>query len=532
MTRTSSTGFLVTFVAVLCTVMSSLVVAQSIQELDAAQTVVVANRNVPGSVELARHYMSVREIPESHLCVLDLPTAETMSRWNYENKLRRPLQDFLRDLELIEQVRRDEASLDRYANPWRTLRSQVRYIVSMYGVPLKIAETRPFLLAKLDRLTGDSMQRDGAAVDSELACMLWDSYEIKGIISNPLYNYLVMARNQRGPRPILLAARLDGPDIETVRRMIDDAVEVETRGLLGRAYIDYRQVRDPDYYWGDHWLREAGSRLGRAGLEVVFDHHEAVFDASFPMEDAAIYFGWYREHVAGPFTNRGFRFRPGAVAYHLHSFSARTLRTSSHYWAGPLLSAGAVATMGAVEEPYLSFTPDLAIFADRLAAGYSFGESAYLSQRVLSWQITVVGDPLYRPFKWNLDEQVARLGEAGHPDAPWAHVVRMNRMLDQHQFNPVLAYGRELLRRDDNMIIREKLADLYARNELWNEAIREYQWIVNHSATDLTAVRVGHRLLLVSRAMKRTEEADKIEAAIRERWPDSPYLPHLEGAIP
>jgi hypothetical protein len=30
--------------------------------------------------------------------------------------------------------------------------------------------------------------------------------------------------------------------------------------------------------------------------------------------------------------------------------------------------------------------------------GYTFGEAAWAAQPVLSWQTTVIGDPLYRPF--------------------------------------------------------------------------------------------------------------------------------------
>jgi hypothetical protein len=59
---------------------------------------------------------------------------------------------------------------------------------------------------------------------------------------------------------------------------------------------------------------------------------------------------------------------------------------------------GAVATLGNVFEPYLSLTPNLDIFHDRLRAGFTFAEAAYMSQKFLSWQTTFVGDPLYRPF--------------------------------------------------------------------------------------------------------------------------------------
>jgi hypothetical protein len=51
-----------------------------------------------------------------------------------------------------------------------------------------------------------------------------------------------------------------------------------------------------------------------------------------------------------------------------------------------------------VYEPYLALTPNLDVFADRLRNGFSFAESGYAAEPVLSWMTTFVGDPLYRPF--------------------------------------------------------------------------------------------------------------------------------------
>ena len=75
-----------------------------------------------------------------------------------------------------------------------------------------------------------------------------------------------------------------------------------------------------------------------------------------------------------------------------------SLRNAAGGWAAPLLAHGAAATLGNVYEPYLALTPNLDIFTDRLRNGFNFAESAYASERVLSWMTTFVGDPLYRPF--------------------------------------------------------------------------------------------------------------------------------------
>jgi hypothetical protein len=130
----------------------------------------------------------------------------------------------------------------------------------------------------------------------------------------------------------------------------------------------------------------------------VLDQGPGLFPDAYPMRHAAFYFGWYAENVSGPFPRPDFRFEPGAVAVHIHSFSAATLRDPHKNWCAPLLAAGAAATLGNVYEPFLDFTPHLDIFFDRLLSGFNFAESSYMSERALSWMTTCIGDPLYRPF--------------------------------------------------------------------------------------------------------------------------------------
>ena len=137
-----------------------------------------------------------------------------------------------------------------------------------------------------------------------------------------------------------------------------------------------------------------------------------MFPPGYPLRQAAIYYGWYSDQVFGPFARPDFHFQRGAVAVHIHSFSAATVRNAQSNWVGPLLNAGAAATLGNVYEPYLGLTPAVDIFYDRLRAGFTFAESAYMSQRYLSWMTTFVGDPLYRPFKGaEFGEQLPASGE-------------------------------------------------------------------------------------------------------------------------
>lgn len=487
------------------------------------KTVVLANRRVPESLELARHYMQGRGIPEDHLCALDLPTGETITRGVYEVRLRDPLLAFLRERKLIEQVRRPADSVQAHESEWQTLSSSVRYLVSMYGVPVRIADTR----WRVGEVIANRLQRydfkDVAAVDSELSLALLANYRIRGPWSNPLFNQLSEADAPASAALILIAARLDGPDAATVRRMIDDALFAEQHGLGGRAYLDGRGIRSGGYALGDFWLTEAAERLAREGYDVIEDAAEPVWGTAFPMEQAAFYFGWYNEQVVGPFLRPGFRFQRGAVAYHIHSSSAATLRTTTEHWAGPLLAAGAAATLGSVGEPLLNLTPHVSVLVDRLCRGLTFGESAYLAQPVLSWQITVVGDPLYRPGR-RLSEE----SSAGTDGDEWAKVRAINRMMRDGRFHTAVTACQRGVAESGSLVLREKLAELYARNELFREAATEYGSVAGQAGTAETAVRAGARALLILRLLNQTKAADRLEQALRERWKNAAVLPWLE----
>jgi hypothetical protein len=58
--------------------------------------------------------------------------------------------------------------------------------------------------------------------------------------------------------------------------------------------------------------------------------------------------------------------------------------------------------MGPVEEPYLTAFPLPTDFFGLLLTGrYSLVECYYLTTPKVSWMMTLIGDPLYRPFARN-----------------------------------------------------------------------------------------------------------------------------------
>lgn len=491
---------------------------------DAQQVVVIANANVTGSLEVANHYLQARGIPSNHLFVADLPARESMSRYVYESRLRDPLLAFLRERGLAEQVQRAEDTVRAHESGWTTVRASVRYLVSAYGVPLRIVDTKPLPVAKVANWVDGPGLRDSAAVDSELSLLLHAPYDIQGSVRNPLYAALRYDDLGDKTFEVLMACRLDGPDVATAKRLVDDAAWAEENGLCGRGYFDTMATSGGGYALGDQWIAEACERFRREGLECVLDRADPVWGAAFPMEDAAVYMGWYNEQAVGPFLRDGFRFSRGAIAYHLHSTSAKTLRSGEVYWAGPLLARGAAVTMGAVDEPYLGLTIDLDRFAGRLCSGSTVGESWYLSMQALSWQMTLVGDPLYRPFGRSLETLVAAPAGTDAELLQWAWLRRVNVLVREGRLEAAFEYAHAKLAGCDGLALRERLAELYALNGRMDAAAEQYEIVVDRALTAETAARAGAKYLALLRRHNRMERAAEVEGALRARWAGSASL--------
>jgi hypothetical protein len=175
---------------------------------------------------------------------------------------------------------------------------------------------------------------------------------------------------------------------------------------------------------------------------------------------------------------------------------------------------------------------NLQILADRLCRGERYGDSCYMAMPALSWQMTVVGDPLYQPFARSLDDQIASLEKEAMPEREWAYLRKINLLTREGRFNVAIAYCRSKLRGFDSLVLREKLGDMYAMNEIYAEAEQQYDYVVKNAKTPETATRVGLRYLLLLRLHDKNEKADEVEKGLREKWKGSPLLLLLNSARP
>lgn len=346
---------------------------------------VLYNDSVPDSRKLAELYRVARNIPEDNLIGLTMPTAADISREDYQRSILKPL---CREFDVRNWwTRRREGSLTV------PVANRIRVLVTMRGVPLRILPGK-----KPDGAVTDPKNpmsgHDEASVDSELSMFGVEGVPTDGVLENKYYKSEKPIEDAELPF-LVLTARIDAPSLAICERMIHDAVEAEETGLWGRAYVDIANK----FAQGDQWLEQVVKADLETGIPTVVDRFNETFPPNYPMTDCSIYYGWYDRNLNGPFLNTRFQFRKGAVAMHLHSFSAEQLTDGTKNWSGGLLARGAAVTVGNVYEPYLPLTHDFGILHRRLLEGYSWAEACWMAMPVASWQGVVLGDPLYRPFR-------------------------------------------------------------------------------------------------------------------------------------
>lgn len=478
------------------------------------EVVLVYNSRMPESKDVADHYAERRHVPPSQIIGLDLPTDETMSRADYRDRLQHPLLQFLENNKLIVYPSPDAV---------RASAASIRYAVLCYGVPLRIAED-PSLIEPGEEKVRAELRRNGAAVDSEL-CVLptrKPGLPLTGPLGNPCYD-TTNAFWFNPTNGILMVARLDGPSAEIARRLVDKAMDAETNGLWGRAYFDLRGLTNGAYKKGDDWIGAAAEISRRYGFQTVVDNQPGTFPAVFPMSQIALYAGWYDWNVSGPFARPKVEFMPGAFAYHLQSFSAQSLRTTNKFWCGPLLAAGATATMGCVDEPYLDGTPNIGIFFSRWLAGFSFGEAAYACQAALSWQTTVIGDPLYRPFGKDPRELHEALERRHNKLIEWSHLRVVNRSLILGLTPPkMIDYLKDKTVPQDSAVLTEKLSDLYQIEGKTSLAINACRRALKLDPTPQQKVRLTLNLAEKLAAAGKKKQAITVYEDFLKNAPDYP----------
>jgi uncharacterized protein (TIGR03790 family) len=335
----------------------------------AREVAVLVNEAVPESVELGEYYCARRGVPLENICRLRTSADEEVDRPTFEGQILGPVQAFLAE------------------------HPDVIYLVPTWGVPVKVREqTTGDLPEDADSFTRHVGVVDAACVDRELELARREPGELEGWVANPIYG---QARPITAEDRLLVVMRLDGPTPEAARGLVDLALHGETYGVEAPAFLDTRGLTGDDgYSTYDAELRRIAGVFAEAGQPLEHDDAGPVVDLS-TREDLGHYWGWYRTH----WTAEGeVRFAPGAVACHVHSFSAATVRSADRHWVGPLVANGATVALGTVYEPLTAGFPTAPAFWSLFLSGHPVGEALTLSNRFTSWMIVYLGDPLYAPY--------------------------------------------------------------------------------------------------------------------------------------
>jgi uncharacterized protein (TIGR03790 family) len=475
------------------------------------EVVVIYNRSMPESKSLAEYYASKRKVPANQVFGFRLPEQESIPRYQFKSKLWKPLIKELDKAKLLTLKKVPKKGITRQVGDLSepVAQGSIRYLTLCYGVPSRIVNDPNLKESGLASLK-PVLKRNEAAVDSELALLpsALQKLPLYGFIKNSLY--AVTNKTDLNPaRGILMVTRLDGPTVDIAKGLVDKALEAEKNGLWGQAYFDLRGLKSGDYLLGDHWLRTAAKACHHKGWDLQIDEKPDTLPASFPLSHVGIYAGWYTSDVNGPFLGSNVEFMPGAIAYHLHSFSARSIRTAHQHWVGPLLAKGATATLGSVAEPYLEGTPDFATLLARLLYfRFTFGEAAYACQQSLSWQTTIIGDPLYLPYAKEGRSLHEELNRNQNLLVEWSHarVINLN-LLKKAPVSELITYLEEQPITKVSAILQEKLGQLHRIEGNKAKLIAALAKAADLSASAPQKIRVTLELAQELSLAKRTQDA-------------------------
>jgi uncharacterized protein (TIGR03790 family) len=259
-------------------------------------------------------------------------------------------------------------------------------------IETKLAE----LQLRIDIIVG---KETSASVDSELSMVMFGNYELYRWQINRLQDTSEGLEGDFLPIGFgtLMVSRLDGPGEDIVMSLVDKAISVEETGLNGFAYFDSRGIyKDNQYGIYDQSLRDLAILTGLRTKMTVKEERTSNLFAPGSCPQTGIYCGWYslKKYIDA------FDFVDGAIGFHIASFEAAGLRDpNSSNWCPAMLADGITATLGPVSEPYLHSFPKPRAFFEELYDGKCLVEAFYRTKPFNSWQLLLIGDPLYRPFK-------------------------------------------------------------------------------------------------------------------------------------
>lgn len=479
-----------------------LVMCSCLVAFEPSEVVVVYNADNEKSCEAMTRYCAGRRIPKKNRLPVYGVTRADITRAKYDANVKFPLLALGRSRGLIWP-----------AGP-QGEGTKIRAVVLMPELPLRVKEETP-----PGQKSAKGMQVNKAALDSELM-LLGAEYKLSSMGSNPYYGKDELP--PKGERQVVMSVcRIDGPDDECIERMIEDPLDVERTGLWGWTVVD----TGGPYKQGDRRIEQVAEICMEERRPLFYETSKSTIVNDYPlMPDVISYFGWYTNPANGPFrkdSKTEFRFARGAIAFHLHSFSATSLYNGVS-WVSALLKRGACVTAGNVAEPYLGPSLDCGKFFKHLYDGKCVGEAALLASPSVSWQCIILGDPLYRPFKRKTPKS-----EETNEFTRWYALVRRCNGDMAAMKSAVNSAGK----RSYGAVFAEIYAGLCMATGQVEDAETYYRNAMNRYSPNRDKLRTGMLLAYTLKVAKKNDEAGELSATLRRKYESSVYAAAVKKLI-
>jgi uncharacterized protein (TIGR03790 family) len=337
----------------------------------------IYNLNNADSIAIKDYYSSPatgRNIKNDMILGLNITTGEVMNRDQYNQEIKNATEQFILD---------------------HDLKYRIKYLVLCKGIPLKISSTH-----------GSSyLDLDYAALDTEMALLFDNDYNLDGRRNNPYYakaagTYFHPFKFKTGGDIMAyLVTRLAAWETSEVYAMID-------RGLNPYSGPDAYALLDGGTSYDR--MESAATIYQGLGFDYMFENG-SIFLTADTIADPAIsdhviaYTGHGIHHSPSPpgggmyVYELGFTLLNGAIFNTYESFNCTTFDEagrSGHGMVGDWIRIGGTGGIGHVYEPWSDAVGDERFLYPRQYQKHNLAESCYMACKYLSWTETIVGDPL------------------------------------------------------------------------------------------------------------------------------------------
>lgn len=325
---------------------------------DYSDVLLIVNDNSAISVQIGDYFKQQRNIPDINVVHLHTVATEGVSRTEFTNNIRTPIENHLIS---------------------NNLKDSINYIVTTKGVPLTVSDT-------------------AEAVNQELMLILGPYASSIGTGGSYAYSYSPYSgkdeKFSHAKFGIYLTTRLDGYSWDDIKALIDRS-NISVTADNGTFILDVDPGRDGGVYQEyNDYMRQAAPLLRAKGYNVVLDETTTFLTNQ---QNVLGYFSWGSND--GHDTNNaipGNTYVNGAIGDTLVSTSARSFNYPPSYGQSliaDLIHEGISGVSGYVSEPYTTAIAMPQILFVRYTSGYNLADSFGMATRLFQWKQVLIGDP-------------------------------------------------------------------------------------------------------------------------------------------